>query len=944
MVAVVVVVMAAAWLNINRRRRQRLAATILPRRTWRSVDDPQVRKRRFIAAHPAYGYHTSRRGWIDTWRVREFGLIAPLGAQTPKEAIVYLDHAGAALPLASQLACIAVQASTVLANPHSTGPAAAAAAGAMERARQQVLEHFCGDRAGEWELVWTSGATAALRIAAEAFPFSRGESSFIYSHNAHTSVLGMRVPAAAAGAACHCVPLEALEALAAALGSSTGSDQLEGLLSAAEHVAISAAGQATSRGEGGQDGEGSSSGEGGCSGETDEPQHLVILPAECNLTGDRPPIAAIAQRLSSGRGRGRCWVMLDAAKAAATAPLDLPASGAAMACLSLYKIFGEPTGLGALLVRADLATRLRTRARFFGGGSVSSVLATEAHNVPKTALAAALSPGTAHFRGALAVPAGFAMLDALGGMEAVAAHTAALSRELVDRLRALRHTDGPAAVVLYGKWADEHAHHVAESGPTVAFNMRRRSGELVGYTEVTKLAALHTPPIQLRGGCCCNPGGCQRALGLSNADVLAAAASGKTCGDEMDSFEGRPTGVVRASIGKDTIWEDVDALIAFLQATFVATAPAAAPAAAVASTPRLGAIYVYPLKSCAAMRADRWWIDAQSGRLLYDREWALVDRLGNVMRLEHYPRLCTIRPSLRLDARRRATALTLEAEGRAPLVIPLGDEAEEAAEGGGGGRTEAGPSDSATAAAGSVCSLNVCGKDCAASDCGGAAATVWLSGALGVQCRLVRHRARARPALPSGDGGSSDVGGRAGGGSAGSGWVLGGSAGGGSAGVAFANEAPLLVLADSAVVELNRSLAATGEATVTSRHFRPNLVLAGEGIHRVLEPKPIDGDGERARMTFSGGRLCLRVSSSCARCAMVEIDPTSGARHGSVLRALARHYRVRSRLQFGVFCEPVPPQKSTHLPSTALPTDVTSSALVLLVEGSVVALGTQTAN
>jgi hypothetical protein len=55
------------------------------------------------------------------------------------------------------------------------------------------------------------------------------------------------------------------------------------------------------------------------------------------------------------------------------------------------------------------------------------------------------------------------------------------------------------------------------SGPTVAFNVRRQSGELVGYAEVTKLAALHGPPIQLRGGCCCNPGGCQSVLGLTDA-------------------------------------------------------------------------------------------------------------------------------------------------------------------------------------------------------------------------------------------------------------------------------------------------------------------------------------------------------------------------------------------------------------------------------------------
>ena len=37
--------------------------------------------------------------------------------------------------------------------------------------------------------------------------------------------------------------------------------------------------------------------------------------------------------------------------------------------LSYYKIFGYPTGLGALLVRKDVLKRLRKR--YFGGGAVS---------------------------------------------------------------------------------------------------------------------------------------------------------------------------------------------------------------------------------------------------------------------------------------------------------------------------------------------------------------------------------------------------------------------------------------------------------------------------------------------------------------------------------------------------------------------------------------------
>ena len=44
-----------------------------------------------------------------------------------------------------------------------------------------------------------------------------------------------------------------------------------------------------------------------------------------------------------------------------------------MQALSYYKIFGYPTGLGALLVRKDALKCLRKR--YFGGGAVSVCVA-----------------------------------------------------------------------------------------------------------------------------------------------------------------------------------------------------------------------------------------------------------------------------------------------------------------------------------------------------------------------------------------------------------------------------------------------------------------------------------------------------------------------------------------------------------------------------------------
>ena len=141
-------------------------------------------------------------------------------------------------------------------------------------------------------------------------------------------------------------------------------------------------------------------------------------------------------------------------------------------------------------------------------------------------------------------------------MGAIAAHCNVLADELARRLLCLRHANGVKVATLYGARAaaadgatrsagrrrggsaaelpassnaasSNAAASSIVSGPTVAFNLRRGTGELIGYSEVIKLAALHDPPIQLRGGCCCNPGGCQAALGLSDEQVRATTLTPK---------------------------------------------------------------------------------------------------------------------------------------------------------------------------------------------------------------------------------------------------------------------------------------------------------------------------------------------------------------------------------------------------------------------------------
>lgn len=66
--------------------------------------------------------------------------------------------------------------------------------------------------------------------------------------------------------------------------------------------------------------------------------------------------------------------MLDVAALVPCSKISLSEVGADAMCVSFYKMFGYPTGLGALVVRETLLTNLLQRP-WFGGGTVDLVQA-----------------------------------------------------------------------------------------------------------------------------------------------------------------------------------------------------------------------------------------------------------------------------------------------------------------------------------------------------------------------------------------------------------------------------------------------------------------------------------------------------------------------------------------------------------------------------------------
>ena len=446
----------------------------------------------------------------------------------------------------------------------------------------------------------------------------------------------------------------------------------------------------------------------------------------------------------------------------------------------------------------------------------------------------------------------------------------------------LKHGNGLPLCVIYGAWSqhqyrgnlDRVSVDTSTPGPTVAFNILRSDGTIVGYSDVSSLAGLNNPPIQLRTGCFCNAGACQRALGLCDGQIRDNfLVAGHVCGDKKDIINGMATGAIRASFGKDSLWEDVDALLTFLENKF---ASAVGIRSTVATTTfvdvgrtdvrdpvqsDISEIFVFPIKSCAAMPCERWQMDTRSGRLIYDREFALVDSSGAAMRLHSYPRMGLIAPSIDLER----SLLIVSAPGRDNLTISLASDGNETTESSTSG------DDKATG------HIRVCGSKACANVWGGHEATEWFSSFLGVQCWLVRHKGGRGESLDHNNEG-----------------VL--------VKRAFANEASLLLVSQSSIDELNAILSEQRSKRVTSRHFRPNLVVKShnpllESNHSASHLHPEDS-WSRVELIDQGVELVS--GGPCARCQMVDVDPSSGMKC-KALRALSEYRRRGGQIIFGIF-------------------------------------------
>jgi len=451
----------------------------------------------FLESYPQYRSTLH----LDALRAAEYGRLDEHGH-------VYLDYTGACLHAASQVRQHAdLLNAQALGNPHSASPSSSRTTALVEGARRAVLEWF--DAAGHYTAIFTANATGALKHVGESYPFSSSGRLLLSADN-HNSVNGIREFARAAETPIAYAPLTVPELR-------LDPAALDALLNGAAPGAA----------------------------------NLFAFPAQSNFTGVKHPLDLIA------RAHDRGWdVLLDAAAYVSTNRLSLRQTRPDFVSISFYKMFGYPTGVGCLLVRNDTLTGLHRP--WFAGGTVNFATVGGRRHILSSG-EAGFEDGTLNYLSIAGVEIGLRHLAA-AGIEAIHARVECLTSWLLDRLVALRHSNGRPMVRIYGPLT------TTMRGGIVTMNFYDPEGHLLDYRRVEELAGQQG--ISFRTGCFCNPGPGETAEGISDEDVAAALARNPDLTLplflQMIAHEGgKSAGAIRVSFGIASNFADAHRFVEF---------------------------------------------------------------------------------------------------------------------------------------------------------------------------------------------------------------------------------------------------------------------------------------------------------------------------------------------------------------------------------------------
>uniref|UniRef100_A0A8R1DRN8 Molybdenum cofactor sulfurase n=1 Tax=Caenorhabditis japonica TaxID=281687 RepID=A0A8R1DRN8_CAEJA len=333
-------------------------------------------------------------------------------------------------------------------------------------------------------------------------------------------------------------------------------------------------------------------------------------------------------------------VCLDAASLVSTSSLDLSVYRPNFVAFSFYKMFGFPTGIGALLIRRDSTTSIEKRS--FAGGTVQSVDEMNLFFILREN-ERAYEEGTLNYYAIAQLQKGFDEIERCGGMRAIQKLTHSLGSKAFAMLKSKKHPNGLPVVEIYSQSEDFES--IEKQGSIVAFNLKRPDGGYYGYSEVDKMCAIFG--LELRTGCFCNVGACKKYLGITSELIMENMSKGKRCGDEIDLINGKPTGAVRISFGRSSTIEDISALEQMTDTCFVESNESISATVQNSSltmyTPSVIRLFSYPIKSIGSVGKDRY--DLEQKGFKNDRMFMIVQN-DVTLNFKMHPELCRLKATI----------------------------------------------------------------------------------------------------------------------------------------------------------------------------------------------------------------------------------------------------------------------------------------------------------
>jgi len=453
----------------------------------------------FLRAYPTY----PTTHMLDDLRATEYARL-DIGGH------IYLDYTGGGLYAESQLhRHNRLLAEHVFGNPHSSNPTSQAATQLVEHAREYVLKFFNADP-DEYLAIFTPNASGALKLVGESYPFPGGR--YLLTFDNHNSVNGIREFAHARGADVTYIPIA-----------------LPDMRVDASHL----------------DRELARPSKGG--------HNLFAYPAQSNFSSVQHPLEWIGEAHKNG------WdVLLDAAAFVPTNKLDLSVVKPDFVPVSFYKMFGYPTGLGALIARSEALAKLHRP--WFAGGTIT-VASVQGGKYYMADGARAFEDGTIDYLNIPAVEIGLKHIESIG-YDVIHERVRSLAGWLLDNLTSMKHSNGRQLVRVYGPTTTQGR------GGAVTVNFYDKEDNAIDHRFIEDQA--NEANISLRTGCFCNPGAGEVALGISRVELdVCFTSPGHEDRLSVDDFrlciDGKSSGAVRISVGMVTNFNDVQRFLAFAE-------------------------------------------------------------------------------------------------------------------------------------------------------------------------------------------------------------------------------------------------------------------------------------------------------------------------------------------------------------------------------------------